>query len=308
MKSFKVEMSIQEAKEFLQYIEGGCISNVCAIEMGELSRVFSYTKEQRDYVVHFKDGRDSFDKAKYMHEHYVSKEVPIPRVVNIGNLEQLYYCISERVPGKTLSTFKAEDLDELLDELARHFTKMNETKIHKSRGYGWFSAEGNAYFNTWIECLQAFFSTEEGGFYGDWTRLYEEGFLERDIFEELYSKMLKLAELSPEEPYLVHGDFHLGNILSDGSNITGIVDWEMAMYGDFMLDISTFDFWVPEHQFPQRVRKVFEDEGKEIPCFEERLLCYKLFKGIDGLRFFAKKDDRQGYGYVKDKLLDLLKK
>ena len=46
--------------------------------------------------------------------------------------------------------------------------------------------------------------------------------------------MIDLASVSPQETYLVHGDFHLGNMLTDGSNITAVVDWEMALYGDFM--------------------------------------------------------------------------
>ncbi len=119
--------------------------------------------------------------------------------------------------------------------------------------------------------------------------------------------MIDLAERSPQETYLVHGDFHLGNMLADGSNITAIVDWEMALYGDFMFDLATMHMWTPQLQLPQMVRDALKRKiGIDIPHFEERLLCGLLFKGLDGLRFFAKKGDKPAYESVKGKILALL--
>lgn len=133
--------------------------------------------------------------------------------------------------------------------------------------------------------------------------LFENSFLERDVFEKFYTIMIDLANYSPEKQFLVHGDFHFGNMLSDGRVITGIVDWELAMYGDFMFDLAVLHLWFPHLQFPQKVRDAWEEEGRGIPNFEERLLCYLLFKGIDGLRFYAKKGDRPSYDFIKKSLL-----
>ncbi len=144
-----------------------------------------------------------------------------------------------------------------------------------------------------------FFLKEQSGFWEGWYSLFEHSFLERDVFEHLYAIMMDLAKCSPGERYLVHGDFHLGNMLTDGRTVTGIVDWEMAMYGDFVFDLATQHLWTPQLQIPQMVRDVWTSEGREIPKFEERLRCALLFKGLDGLRFYAKKGDRNAYGMVK---------
>jgi hygromycin-B 4-O-kinase len=301
MSSFKTAVSVDEAKDYLKNIAGSEISNVVPIDMGELSRVFSFSKGNKEFILHLRTDRDSLDKAKYMYDQYSGYSIPIPKVVSIGNAGQLYYSITEKAPGRPISTFQPEEVELILDELAKEFTNVNNINIDKSKGYGWFSPSGTAAFNTWTECLEDFFNIESS-FYGDWTRLYEESFLERDIFENLYARMLDLTKYSPEEPYLVHGDFHLGNMLSDGSKITGIVDWEMAMYGDFMLDLGVMHFWAPDLRFPQRVKEAWEEKGRIIEHFEERLLCYQIFKGIDGLRFFAKKNEKPSYEYVKGKL------
>jgi aminoglycoside phosphotransferase (APT) family kinase protein len=42
----------------------------------------------------------------------------------------------------------------------------------------------------------------------------------------------------PVAPRLVHGDFRLGNLLVDGSNLAGVLDWELAHLGDCHEDLA----------------------------------------------------------------------
>jgi aminoglycoside phosphotransferase (APT) family kinase protein len=42
---------------------------------------------------------------------------------------------------------------------------------------------------------------------------------------------------------IVHWDFHRGNILTDGGQITGVVDWEGACTGDRGFDLATYIFY-----------------------------------------------------------------
>ncbi|MCZ8326260.1 MAG: phosphotransferase [Sphingomonadaceae bacterium] len=43
---------------------------------------------------------------------------------------------------------------------------------------------------------------------------------------------------APVAPRLVHGDFRLGNLLIDGSHLTGVLDWELAHLGDPHEDLA----------------------------------------------------------------------
>lgn len=54
------------------------------------------------------------------------------------------------------------------------------------------------------------------------------------------------------------------------------------MYGDFMFDVAVLHLWHPQARFPERVREAWEAEGDAIPRFDERLLRYRLIKGLDG--------------------------
>ncbi len=62
MPSFKLDMDIHEATDKLTDLFKEQVTNVTAIEMGELSRVFSFNHQQNEYVIHFKRDRYSFDK------------------------------------------------------------------------------------------------------------------------------------------------------------------------------------------------------------------------------------------------------
>ncbi len=111
--------------------------------------------------------------------------------------------------------------------------------------------------------------------------------------------MIELSTYSSSERYLVHGDFHLGNILADDRGITALIDWEMAMYGDFVFDLATFHLWTPSLQLPQYFLHYCKKKGVDIPNFEQRLRAALLCKSLDGLRFFAKKKDENAYLYMK---------
>lgn len=43
---------------------------------------------------------------------------------------------------------------------------------------------------------------------------------------------------SPVEPVLTHGDYRMGNLLVEGSRLTGVLDWEIAHFGDPHEDLA----------------------------------------------------------------------
>ncbi len=43
---------------------------------------------------------------------------------------------------------------------------------------------------------------------------------------------------APVEPVLNHGDYRMGNLLVEGSRLTGVLDWELAHFGDAHEDLA----------------------------------------------------------------------
>jgi aminoglycoside phosphotransferase (APT) family kinase protein len=45
---------------------------------------------------------------------------------------------------------------------------------------------------------------------------------------------------APSPPYLVHGDYRMGNLIVDGSDLAAVLDWELVHVGEFYEDLSWF--------------------------------------------------------------------
>jgi hygromycin-B 4-O-kinase len=298
-------MNINQAEEILYEIFEESAKNVLYIEMGQLSKVFSFEVKEESYIAHFRNNKESFDKAEYMFENYGHK-LPIPKVVKRGKIGEIFYNISSKAKGKSISSYSNSELNISINDLAKQFINMSHIYVEPSKGFGMILPNGRAANKSWKAVLGDAFKENQEGFFKDWTNLYTESFLEKSLFQEGYSAIMELAKYSPEKPSLVHGDFHLGNMISDGSRVTGFVDWELAMYGDFMFDLAVLHLWTPHLNFPQKIRELLAETEEDIEHFNERLRCNMLFKAIDGLRFFAKQGSKPSYDYIKEKVVSLL--
>ncbi|MEJ7651917.1 MAG: phosphotransferase [Chloroflexia bacterium] len=143
-------------------------------------------------------------------------------------------------------------------------------------------------------------------FYGKWHRLFEDSFLERELFDRIYYRMIALLERCPEERRLVHGGLDLSNVVGHNGRITGVLDWLGARYGDFVFDVANLDFWTPGEGYAERCRARYAAGGGVPPSYDERVLCYRCYNGLDALRFFAKSGNRDGYGWVRGRIVGLL--
>jgi aminoglycoside phosphotransferase (APT) family kinase protein len=84
-----------------------------------------------------------------------------------------------------------------------------------------------------------------------WTRTMEAIPVElRPRAAELQGLLEKDLPCSSTEASIVHGDFRLGNILSEGSEPRAIVDWEIWSVGDPRIDVGWFLLYADPGNFP----------------------------------------------------------
>jgi hygromycin-B 4-O-kinase len=303
MSTIKSEMDNQSAAAFLQAYWGETVEELEAIEQGEVNRAYFFQFRKQDYVVRFNAQLDGFQKELYLSNNFSSEDLPIPTIIEIGPISGMYFAISKRAAGTTLSHYDTNQLPLLQAMLIKLFTDMNKLEVGDTQGFGWVLPSGDGSHTSWQGHLESSFDETEPGFWHGWHGLFDGSFLDKGLFDTLYAKMMKLAAYSQTERYLVHGDFHTGNLIADGSRLTGVIDWELAMYGDYMFDLATFHLWSPHVKLPELYYKHCQSEGREIWHFEERLLSSLLCKGLDALRFYAKTHNEQAYVHVRDDLL-----
>jgi hygromycin-B 4-O-kinase len=227
-------------------------------------------------------------------------------VIQTGRFdERLYYAITPRCPGRDLSDWDTETRRRLAPDL---FACLDVLYRWDSSGLpGWGLTDGHMHglFPSWPHYLGAIYNPKFS---------YELSDLAGTFFEpELYAAALAAQQRDfcylPAQKWLIHGDFGYNNVISDGSVITGVLDWAEARLGDYLYDISNLDYWADEDAIPyaELWREYVAHgggptQGEEEPHFRERLRCYTIGGGAHDLRLSAYRNDYEDYLLAKKKL------
>lgn len=286
----------------------GPITRLTPLRGGQLARVFSFTAEGRDYVIRVAaaDAPQGFEKEALIARHVTEPRVPIPAIVRTGRTPDAQFAIAAFASGVPLDTLDPAASARVTPALIETLDAIHAADIRAWVGAGPFDATGAGQFPSWRAYLAGIRDEEPTGFYGRWHRLFTESFLERELFDDVYARMLALLPRCPEDRFLVHGDFGFDNVLVDGEQITAVLDWANAMYGDFLFDVAWLHFFPSHEDYAARFRGHYAAAGRAVPDYEDRLRCYVCFIGLDSLRFFAKAGHRGHYDWACRRLLDLI--
>lgn len=82
-------------------------------------------------------------------------------------------------------------------------------------------------------------------------------------------RRLRATLPAPVAPALLHGDFRLGNLLCQGGQVQGVVDWEIWSVGDPRIDLLWFLLFTEPGRLPVAVRS-----APGLPAAHELLAAY----------------------------------
>ncbi|GCE24184.1 phosphotransferase family protein [Dictyobacter kobayashii] len=230
------------------------IIDLAPVEGGLISRTWSFQAGGEEYIIRFnKDNMlsSNLPKEQYLYQKLAPTGVPIPEILYTGRLGELYYAISRKAAGKMLAQLPLKDVEQLFPQLVEIMDAIHQIDISDTTGYGVFNYQGKSPAKSWRGVLLRVNKEEDDkDFFGKWHHLFEDSFLERPLFEEIYQHMRQLLIFCPEERYLMHGGLSVRNLLAQDGKITAALDWVDAMYGDFVYDIAYLDFWSPSCMCP----------------------------------------------------------
>lgn len=310
MAHIKPELEKREVVALASELLGAQVTHLDAPETGQIARTFFFKAHDQDYVVRFNRdtmGAANFPMEAYIYANYASPRIPIPEILHLGRHGDLHYAISRRVLGDPLLTLPYPEYRGMISVLLDTLDAIHGVEVVGRQGYGTFTDDGVGLFPSWRESLAVIREEEESwDFCGKWHHLFEDSFLERDLFDRVYNRMFGLLEHCPEERHLVHGGYDLSNVLRHKGRITGVLDWLDAKYGDFVYDVTWLEFWTPGEGYVALCRSRYAARVGVAPGFDQRVLCYHCYQGLSGMLFCAKADDQDGYGWVRERILGLL--
>lgn len=300
MSTVKTKIASEIVLAFLKNNFDNSVESVEFIKGGEMSQAFSFTAKNGNFVIRVNTSPRSFYKDDYAYKHFANPKIPIPEIIQIGKLDDYYhFAISTKAEGKHINELTNEQYVKTLPSLLNTLDAIHSTDTSEAIGYGKWNAEGKSEFPTWKDFV---LSAKN---YVEKENLLETSFLEKEVWQNIYSHIEKLVKFCPEEKFLVHGDYSHNNVISNQEKVTGVFDWAESMYGDYVFDVAWMTFWMKQPEKVQATEKIYA--GRNIPNFAERLLCYKLRIGLVSLSFYAFSQQKEKYDSVKQITLSLRK-
>jgi hygromycin-B 4-O-kinase len=279
------------ALAFLTERFGRDITDVERLGHGEWSTAYGYHDDGRDYVLRFGSYVDDFQRDRIAGR-FASVNLPIPKVIEIGQVPGWHYAISERASGEFIDSLDETRMRELLPSLFAAFDAMREADLSGTAGYGGWDENEHAPFASWKDALLDV-NIDHPGRVGGWRKLLDESAVGGARFDEAYAALIELAEYAPADRHLIHSDLLNFNALVSGNRMSALFDWGCSLYGDFLYDIAWFNFWKPWFpawagiDFVAEAKRHYDAIGLDVPDFDERMRACEIQIGLSNLAYVA---------------------
>ena len=251
----------------------------------DVADIFSVTDSYSSDVdrLVLRDGRTVFLKRpytadKWYREHgwltYLASRVAVPKILMEARptKQTTGAFVLEALSGSTIET--------VTPALAAQIGQLHAT-LHTctSEAYGDFEEKGFTAFTS--QDWRVFRNAKMTSFEPAIQQVLSPA-LYQDAFTELKRRERELPE--PSRPVAVHLDFRLGNLLADGGNLTGLIDFETSRFGATEIDFTKLD------------RDVFQSESGLLDAYQKGygqvrtpepievyLPYYRLFEALTGI-------------------------
>jgi hygromycin-B 4-O-kinase len=288
-------VSSEQAEAFLRRRFGAGVDAVPVARQGEWSRAYAFRHDARDYIIRFSALGEDFRKD-VLATRFASPALPIPAIIEIGETDDGFYAISERVPGSFLDELDPSGMRTLLPSLFAALDAMREAHLAGTTGYGIWGADGDAPHASWRAALLDVAYDRPGDRIHGWRDRLVAAPTGSQPFEQAYGRLGELIGSCPEERHLIHSDLLNFNVLVAGERISGVIDWGCAMWGDWLYDLAWLTFWAPWYpawrgiDFAAEATRHYAAIGLDVPNFAQRMACFQIHIGLGAQAYNAFKD------------------
>jgi len=278
-------LSFGDAQTFIRDHFGDRASQLRPLGSGAWSKAYALSLDGQEVVARFGAHGDDFAKEQVMSA-YSSTQLPMPKVLEVGEAPGGFFAVSERAYGDFLDELSDADMRAVLPNLLSALDAVGDIDVSGTTGYGHWTPVGKAPHSTWQEALLDIAVDQSGGRLHGWRQALESSPTGAKPFDTALGVLRELAPELPAERHIIHADWMYHNVLVDHDRINAVVDWGSSMYGDHLYDAAWLLFcwsWSPQlsaidirHELDQHwaSKSLVPDD------LEHRLLAYQIHIGL----------------------------
>jgi aminoglycoside phosphotransferase (APT) family kinase protein len=275
------DITLDGARSFLSDHFEGRAGSVEPLAGGDWSRAFAFRLGHRELVVRFGAWREDFEKDRTAME-FSGPDLPVPRVLEIGEALGGFYAVSERHVGQFLEELDADGFRRILPALFETLDAMRR-----------LPSDPQLRQVPWDQWLLDVLVDRPGERVSGWRSRLAGSSLLDELFTAGHEVMEGLLPACPELHNVLHLDLLNRNVLvtDDASRLEAVFDWGCLASGDFVYEVAWFTFWAPWHpgldaiDFRSSILDHYAEIGLEVDNFDERLACYELHIGLNHLAY-----------------------
>lgn len=198
------------------------------------------------YVIRFRDDNPKLllREANFLNQF---NHALIPKVLWFGEINRSFFMVENRLPGQTINSvwkkLSANNKKNIIEQAVK-FLRYQRTE---TKNYVYSVKTGKKYKNFLDYLLDGVRQK-----ISNVKKFEHANKILRDIL--LIISDPKVKNLFKTKNALVHGDLIIHNLLTDGRNLTGVIDWELAFWGDPDHDLFRLFYY-------QECAKAYQEQG-----------------------------------------------
>lgn len=239
-------LAIEIQKQLIKKVEeslGVNIRNVHVPKQGMDSEViFAIDSNDKEYVIKYYNRGSAGDLAAYRLLEENKIDIPFPKVLGDFTINEGNALILDKINFPLLETVLVNEMPRYIPSMIDNLKKIHEVKSEKA---GFLNELDRVM--SWKEIMLAKFNGKDSVL--DWNKIAKkEGLDSRLVLrsvENITEKIIE-TEFAEGEYSFLHTDFNQRNLFVDPANdeITGIIDWNEAMFGDPIYDFARIRMFI----------------------------------------------------------------
>jgi aminoglycoside phosphotransferase (APT) family kinase protein len=308
----KPDVPLGDVERFLVSRHSRPIESLAPLPGGFWSAAYAYRVAGQDLVLRLGTIPEAFEADRAAMT-FSGPDLPVPKVLVIGEVFGVGYAISERHYGRFLEDVRVDESRRsgpMLGSLLRALRGIEERPNLSVSGKPADLAPQDSWRNHLLAQLVDDGTSRNAGWRA---ALRNDPEVER-LFRACEARITELLDACPERRHVVHGDLLYQNVLvsEDASTVTGVFSWKRSMRGDFLYDTAYctfFSAWYPgvgaADPWVATLSTLTPEEMRDAGACHH---CYELTIGASHLGGYLWTNDEQNLRAAQRRLSEILER